>query len=709
MPGAAQEIVDLKGILTLLRRQFRLILLSVLLILGGALIYLIYVTPLYTSTALLLVDPARKNLLNPDDSFSLPGSAENARVESEVEILKSGTVALATVEELGLLRDPEFGPQIGPDEKIKAVFGIKAAKAASGAALLNATLDRFRGATSVRRRGLTYLIAVSVSTKDPERSARFANVMAQTYIDLQIQSKVNASLAARDILLAQTESSRRSLVASEDALDRFIDSNFDRLEREGGGVNMGLLSEQLLTANASLLNAELLVANANSALSRKDWGALAQSLGDDALEVLARQRKALDRRLGRAIEGSQQEIDLRVQLARMEKGLKNRAETTIGTLRSDVVLLENEARDTRSEIRRSVLQRDLSSTTLTQIYELQQSADIAQRQYSTLLSRSRDLGAQAMVQIADTRIVSAALSPREASFPNKKLTMSLTLVAALGVGVGLAFLNEFYVGGITSTSQLAMVLPAPVATAIPRTEQKKGQFTVADNIVDAPLSVYSESMRRLRASIDQSVRGKGGDCTVIMVSSSIPAEGKSTIALALSRTYALAGKTTLLLDADLRKPSLHKYLDLKPEQGFLEYLRDPGKLAENKQFYAADPRSPLVAVLGRSRSEIPADQLLQSSLFENLLKNARAAMDIIILDTSPLIPVVDARYVAPHADVVVNCVRFGATGQIDLRSAFEQLNGGIRPGTPIFSVLNHDENRAAGYHYDGYYADNTVG
>jgi polysaccharide biosynthesis transport protein len=709
MQYASHEVIDLKGVLTFLRRQFRVILMSVLLVLGSALIYLFYVTPLYTSTALLLVDPARKNLLNPDDGTSLPGSAENARVESEVEILKSGAVALATVEALGLLRDPEFGPQIGLSEKIKTTFGIRAAKAETGGALLNATLNRFADATSVRRRGQTYLIAVSVSAKDPDRAARFANVMAQTYIELQIRSKVNASLAARDILLAQTESSRRFLVASEDALDSFIDRNFDRLQRESGGESLGAMREQLLAANATRLSAELLVTGAKSALSRNDWGALAQSLGDDALAVLAGQRQELDRRLGRSVEGSTEETNLRSQLAAMEEGLKNRSEAVIARLQSEIVTLENETRITRSGIRRSVLQGDLSSSTLAQIYELQQNADIAQRQYATLLSRSRDLGAQAMVQIADSRIVSAALSRQDTSFPNTKLIMSLALVAALGVGVSLAVLNEFYVGGITSVSHLAMVLPVPVATAVPRTEQQKDQFTVADTIVDAPLSAYAESMRRLRVSIDQSVLGKGAACSVIMVSSSLPAEGKTTVALALARTYALAGKSTLLLDADLRKPSLHRYLDLKPEQGFLEYLRDPEKRAENEKFYAADPRSPVVAVLGRSRSEMPADRLLQSSLFENLLKNARAAMDIIILDTSPLIPVVDARYVAPHADVIVHCVRFGGTGQNDLRAAFEQLSDSVRPGTPIFSVLNHDESRAASYRYDGHYAGYSAG
>ncbi len=705
MPNAPQEVIDLKSVLTFLRRQFRLILLSVLLILGGALIYLFYVTPLYTSTALLLVDPARKNLLYPDESTSMPGSAENARVESEVEILKSAAVAMATVEALGLLRDPEFGPQIGLSEKIKTAFGISTAKAETGGALLNATLDRFGDAISVRRRGLTYLIAVSVSAEDPDRAARFANALAQTYIHLQIRSKVNASLAARDILLAQTESSRRSLVASEDALDSFIDRNFDRLQQEGGGDSLGALRGQLLTATASRLSAELQLTGAKSALSRGDWGALAQSLGDDALEALARQRKALGRRLGRANVGSPEKMDLRSQLAGMDEALKNRTQTAIARLQSDIVTLENDTRDARSGIRRLVLQGDLSSTSLTQIYELQQKAEIAQRQYATLLSRTRDLDAEAMVQIADSRIVSAALSPREASFPNTNLIMSLALVAALGVGTGLAFLNEFYVGGVTSVSHLAMVLPAPVATAVPRIDEKKGQFTVADTIVDAPLSVYSESMRRLRASIDQSARVNGSGCTVIMVTSSLPAEGKTTVAMALARTYALAGKSTLLLDADLRRPSLHKYLGLKPEYGFLDYLRDPGMLAEDAQFYAADPRSPVLAVLGRSRSEMPADRLLQSSLFENLLKNARAVMDIIILDTSPLLPVVDARYVAPHADVIVNCVRFGVTGQNDLRSAFAQLNDSIRPGTPIFSVLSHDESSVTGYRYDEYYTD----
>ncbi|AML50506.1 hypothetical protein RC74_03775 [Falsihalocynthiibacter arcticus] len=158
-----------------------------------------------------------------------------------------------------------------------------------------------------------------------------------------------------------------------------------------------------------------------------------------------------------------------------------------------------------------------------------------------------------------------------------------------------------------------------------------------------------------------------------------------------------------MIDADLRKPSQHIYLDLKPDTSLQEFLSGDRTVADGSEFYTSDPKSNLGVILGRDRADVPTDQLLQSDTFKNLLETAKMAMDIIILDTSPLLPVVDARYIAPHADVVVDCVRFGVTEQRDLRAAFGQLTASLRPDTPVVTLLNHDESKHTGYRYDGYY------
>ncbi len=713
MDDSANEFINLRDVFALLRRKIRLILLSIFLVTGLALVYLFYATPIYTATTLLMVDPSQKNLLDPDDASRLGSNADNARLESEVEILKSDAVKLATIEKLDLISDPEFGPSLGLTDKIKLALGFENAQRATGAVLLNQTLGRVSNATHIRRRGLTYLIAVSASSTDPERAAVLANELSATYIELQVQSKVSAALGARDILQAQIDRARSTLAASEDALDLYIDRNFDQLSLGLSDPNLDRLRTVLDANLSSRLQTETRANSASEALAAQDWTRLAASLEDDALGVLASRRQDLAQQLGQVSEGSAQDVDLRAQLARLDQGLKVKAETALGELQRDIAALDTEAQNHRSDIRQNVLRGDLTSATLTDIYELQQESEIAQQQYSTLLVRARDLQAQALVQIADSRIVSEALPPRAASFPNKKLILAMSLVLSLGIGVGLAFLSEYYVGGVTSVTQLANVLPTPVATAVPHLERGKNQLSIADNVIDAPLSSYAEALRRLRATIDMSLPLNSGDPDapkgkVIMVTSAIPAEGKSSLSLALARTYAMAGKSTLLLDTDLRKPSLHRYLGLTPAHGFMEYLRDADTQLGDESFYDSDPRSNVGVFLGRHRANVPTDQLLQSNLFEELIQNARKAMDIVILDTSPLIPVVDARYVAGKADIVVNCVRFGVTTQSDLRLAASQLGASVRPNTPILSVLNHDESRVSGYRYDGYYTDYTI-
>ncbi|MEH6834731.1 MULTISPECIES: GumC family protein [Falsihalocynthiibacter] len=708
MKSGSASAFDLREIWNLLRRKIRLIGLSMALVLGAALIYLFYVTPLYSATAWLFVDTDQKNLLAPNESYASPGSRDNARIESEVLILKSNTVALATIERSQLVDHPLYKFQLGLTERAKTLLGIAANKPPTGPDLVNRVLEKFDRSTTIRRMGQTYLISVTATSQDRHHAAELANSLSQTYINLQVQSKVNATLAARDILQGQIASARDVLAQTEGAFDRYIDANLFRLTQESGNASLHSLRAQLQETNAFHLEAEVRVTQAQAAFEVRDWNTLAQTLGDEALKDLTQQRADLSQKLGQTDASTPDAIELRGRLTALEKNLETRTSMAVSDLRLDATQLEMVQRDQRRTLRTTVLSGDLSPTTLAQIYQLQQEADIAQRHYTTLLSRAAELQAQALVHVADTRIVSAALAPSRASFPNKNLILVLAVIIALVLGVGLAFLSEYYVGGISSTTQLANVLPVPVATAVPRMDLAPDQSSIADYVLDAPLSVYAESLRLLRSAIDQSLRAQTAPqtpptCTVIMVTSSIPAEGKSTVALGLARTYAAAGKSTLLIDADLRKPSQHIYLDLKPDTSLQEFLSGDRTVADGSEFYTSDPKSNLGVILGRDRADVPTDQLLQSDTFKNLLETAKMAMDIIILDTSPLLPVVDARYIAPHADVVVDCVRFGVTEQRDLRAAFGQLTASLRPDTPVVTLLNHDESKHTGYRYDGYY------
>lgn len=699
------DLIDIKEIFSILRRQARLIVLTVAVILSIAFIFLVRATPLYTASALLLVDTTQKNLLDPTQAASVNASVENSRIESEVEILKSDSVVLQTIQNGQLFNDPEFGPSLGLTERFRTALGFEGRELPSGEQLLQSTLNSFKSSLSVRRRGLTYLIAVSVTSEDPERAAELANLHAQMYIQQQISSKVASALASRDVLQSQLDSAERRLSASDSAISAFIDTNIDALEAEVGTAEVTSLKEQLLQANALRTAAEANRDSALAAIESSDWTSLASTIGDSALAALAQERATLVARLSDTESGSAESINLRAGIERIEERLASQGEQAVAALDTSILQMNDSSDNLMDSLREEIIGSELSSETLTAIYRLQQEAAIAQNQYDTLLLRVRDAEAQALVQVADSRIVSNALPPNGPSFPNKRLVLAVALVAALGLGTALAFLNEFVFGGVTSASQLKNIVNARVGAVIPKVNMRADESTVADKIVSEPMSLFSEAFRRLRATIDRSVPDTPGKGKIIMVTSSIPAEGKSSDALAIARTYAEAGKRTLLIDADLRKPTLHKFIGTEPSSGLLEFLKS-SDAEDRNDFYDADPKSPLGVIMGRRRSDTPTDAPLQSQAFQELLNNAREALDVIVIDTAPLVPVVDARYIAPYADCVVLCVRFGITNQSDLRNSYEQLMDSVREDTKIVTVLNCFEGRENTYRYSGYYGYN---
>lgn len=698
--------IDIKGLVGMMRRQYRLIAMCCVVVLAVAGAYLFTATPLYRSTALVMVDPSRKNLLESTDPQLLNSGSESARIESEVAILTSDKVLLGTIEAAGLMTDAEFGPKLGLIDKIRLALGVLPDAGQDPGALTSRTLEKLREAISVRRSGLTYILTVSVASQSGEKAAAIANRLTQSYIDQQLATKRDSILGASAVLQSQLETAREGLAQSEDRLDLYIQSNIDQISTETGNADLVSLSARLKQLEADRLAREVRQQEAGIALAARDWTTLAESLGNDAIRKLEAERKAIEARLGATTAGTAAQTDLRSQLADLDGLLSDIGASVVGSLQDEVAGLSASSNLLRQDLRTSVLSAALAPETLTAIYQFQQEANIAQRQYSTLLSRMRDLETQAALQLADSRVVSEALPARTPFAPNIKLVLVLALIAGLGGGLGVAVLNEYYVGGVVSAQQLASLIPAPVLAVVPRTNAQPEQLSVADTVVEKPFSAYAEAFRKMRAGIDRATGQKTGT-KVILVSSSVPGEGKTSVALSLARTYALAGKRTLLIDGDMRKPSLHGHIGLNPERGFLDYLLSNDTSAQGEGFYTLDTKSPAALIVGRGRPSVPTDQVVQSRAFEGLLTKAREVLDVVVIDTSPVVPVVDARYMAPFADAIVMVVRYATSTQSDTRETYAHLREAAGPDTPILSVLNSDESGAQSYRYRDGYSDYT--
>jgi capsular exopolysaccharide synthesis family protein len=703
---------DIRSFFGLLQRQVKLIVLTVVAVLAISTIVVFSLKPMYTASALIMVDPSRKNLLDPEMQGG-SSSADSARIDSEVEILRSDNVLLQVIKADDLVQDPEFGVSLSSRSQLLAFLRLAEPTEPTGDQALNQSLSKLRGAVSVQRRGGTYLISLQVRSASPAKAAQLANAVASAYIADQLTSKVQSALASRDILQARIADARNAILVSEGSFDNFVASNIDSIVRDTGRTDLATMQSQIEELTNSRQSTLALANQAQASIDNGDFASLTSGLQSEALAELARQREALQASISNTATGSPTALDLRTELAAIEDRLRQQATTEVEALRNQVAQAQASETSLREDLRTNVLQSNLSANTLTQLYELQQGAELARAQYQTLLSRVQDLEAQATLQVADSRIVSPALAPNGASFPNTGLILSVATLAAIGLGIALAFLYENVLGGFTSEAQLESVLKTRVATAVPRIKAKAGGGSIADLMVESPLSIFAESIRRVRAQIDQALRQRpaGADAaqgSIVVVTSTAPGEGKSTIALSLARSFALSGRSTLLIDCDLRKPSIHKQLNLEPSQGILEFLTD-AESVDIAPILKADTVTNAVMLLGARRSGTPTDQLIAGRSFQRLIDAARRSFDIVVIDTPPIGAVVDGLYVAPAADAVVYIVRWASTSQNDARESMRNLESATPETTPIFAVLNQQDRTKGSYSnkYGDYYSEYT--
>jgi polysaccharide biosynthesis transport protein len=258
--------------------------------------------------------------------------------------------------------------------------------------------------------------------------------------------------------------------------------------------------------------------------------------------------------------------------------------------------------------------------------------------------------------------------------------------------------------------QAESVLGIRMASAIPRIRGSgSSDSSMADLMSTAPLSPFPESVRRIRVTMDQTLRRLAPahkeqsrpPGSVVMITSSTVDEGKSTIALSLARAYAAARVRVCLVDCDLRRPAIHALVGRQPSSGLTDFLLQSPPTRPAEELIERDPLSEARIVTGGQRFDLPTDYLIGGVNFRVLIEQLRAEYDMILLDTPPIGPVADSLYLANHADMVLFVVMAGRTSQTEARLALSSLSNAIRPETAVLGVLNGQE--AASAHYKGSY------
>ncbi|HEV7719129.1 MAG TPA: GNVR domain-containing protein [Arsenicitalea sp.] len=499
----SDRYISLRELLELLRRQVGVIAVTFLIAMAAAGLLRLLLKPTYTATSLVLVDPSHKDLLSPDGQWA--GLApDNSRVDSEVELVKSQSTLLSVVDAADLVHDTEFGPRLGIREQLLQAMHFGQPGPASGESAWNEVVERLSDATSVQRRGTTSLIEINVRSANPELAATLANAIADSYIRDQREAKIASVLSSRDIVQSRIADAGAAVVNSEEAADDFVTATLDKISAETGRTDLVAIRKQI---EASASGQRTLLAQVDSAddrLGRRDWKGLADSLQSQAMASLEQRQAQVVGELSGLSASTQRAIDLRAELAKLQADLVAAADAALSSLRQQISVERSKASDLKLALRTSVINSDLPAAQLAALYQMQQNSQIARVQYQALLARQKDLEAQAYLQVADSRIVSPATPPTTPSSPNSRLVLVLGGIAGLVLGVAISIARESSGSGFHSAEQVETLLKYPVVASIPW--QKHGAASLADFLVDAPLSHYSDAIRRLQMGIDQVLR-----------------------------------------------------------------------------------------------------------------------------------------------------------------------------------------------------------
>ena len=563
--------------------------------------------------------------------------------------------------------------------------------------------DAYLGQLTIEPSDSSRVIFVRITSPDPEMAAKLANTAAQVYIDDQVASKseqtelANAWLQDRAIELKnRVEASARSMETHR-RKSGLIDTDGSSLLSQ----QMSELSSQLISTRAIRAEAEARYAQLQSLLKIEGGASSAAAVLQSPLIQNLRSQEAQVVRKIAVFKTQLRDAHPTMILARNElTDLTTKIESEVHKIvinqGGELKIAQLRVRNLEGEIDR--LQKRIDSQTDAEITlaALETELEANGKLYDTILARLKETGVQdaSLVQ-ADARIISYATVPGSPSFPRKRMIVSTAFVASMILGILIVMLLEQLDSGFRSRDQIEAATGVTVLGMVPHL--RSGWFETVEphnDILDRPNTVLGESFRTLRtalllSNVDDPPR-------TVLVTSSVPSEGKSTTALSLARTAAKAEQKCLIIDGDLRHPSLHRAFGVENDIGLIDYLSTDTPLEEIVQI---DFRSGAHYILAGQAVPHTTD-LLGSEKMRALLMALREIYDLVVIDTPPVLALSDTLVLVRSVDKTVFLVQWEKTRRETSIAGLRQV---IDAGADLAGIVlaQVDLKRQAQYRYGG--------
>lgn len=691
---------------SILKRKWAILGLAVVLaFLAGAIGYAM--TPVYRSTAMVKVEQARGKLLSIEDLYT-GGIQSREHYQTQVEILKSREVAVRTAKALKLWEHPDMDPR-KPDEsltgKLKSLIGIEAApKQWTEDTLADAVAGKVMRNTTVNPIRLSQLITVSFDSSDKQLAARVANALATNYIEADRESKFSNTREMNAWLESRATELKQRLANSEAALQKYREENnlvnlsgsaqalagqqakdvgeqlaqarSRRLQFESAYQQVsGITNADFSAVPAVLANAGVAAAQAKEAEAANALSTLLETLGSghpkvqEAQVALREARAVLKARQQSVVASITQEYQTALRAERSLQGVLDAASNSVQAVN-------------RKEAQLAILEREVSSN---------------RELYSVFMNRAKETDVGGDIKVAVARIVDAAIPANLATSPKKGQMVGVALVLGLFLGAMGSLLLDRLDNTIKGGESAEMRLRQPVLTVLPQLEGDPNAQESAKLFMSEPSSHHAEAIRTARTGVMLSAVDEPN--RILMVTSSVPGEGKTTLCANLSLALAQT-KRTLLIDADMRRPQVGERLGLpKNAKGLSNLVTGTASL---KECVHQVPDSHLLVMPAGDLPPNPLD-LLVSQRFKDMIKHLQAQLDFIIIDSPPVELVSDAMALAPMAHGTIYVVKAMETPYPLARKGIGRLErAGAKMLGLVVNGLNFD-------HAQRYYGEQVIG
>ncbi len=723
-------IEAIQDAIRILRRQLPIVSVIVLCSLALAILYLANTPPRFTASGAMVIDTRKVQVL---DKESVLGDTQidASTVQTQVEMLKSDNIALAVIRKLHLIDDPEFVPP--PKSESKGLFSFlfpqAPAKELTTEQREQIALGNFRNGLSIGREGLTYVIVISYTSLSPEKSARIANTVVEAFVDDQLDAKYQAAKRAGVWLLDRIKELRTQSAAAERAVVDFKKQNniVDTGPAAGGGGSRLINDQQLSEVNSQLILASAATAEAKAKLDRIT-SVMSQEVPDasvtDALnsEVIVKLRQQYLELAQREAIFSQRyganhlaTVNLRTQMEEIRHSISDQMRKIAESYKSDYEIARAREQSLKDSLANAVSQSQTSNQAQIQLRELSSNAETSRALYDHFLQRYMEtVQQQDAIPISETRMISPAFPPQNKSAPKTTLTLALALFGGGLLSFAIAYLREASDGVFRTSDQIENTLHVNCLAMAPMlktgalakdgggsadgSEAKPRSFL--RNVVDAPFSRYAEAVRSVKIAAD--LNGALKSHKVIGVTSTLPNEGKSTLSSNLAHLIADAGGRVLLLDGDLRSPSLSRWL--APEApGLIDVVIGNVSLDASIQTL---PGSRLDFLPAGATSKLPhTNEILASAAMKSLIDGLRGKYDYIIVDLSPVAPIVDVRTTGHVIDTYVYAIEWGKTridvverGLSEAQGIYDRMLGVVLTKVDMMAQSRYER-----YHGNHYY------